>query len=223
MSDQLYPCEIVEPKGEAEACVIWLHGLGADGHDFVPVVPHLHLPDHLNVRFVFPHAPEIPVTCNGNYLMPAWYDIMALTEVREINVDHLKQAQGVINNLIQQQIERGIPAEKIILIGFSQGGALAYHSALEFPQKLAGLIALSTYLPNPETLQKDKLIANRDINIHIAHGELDDMVTVRASKMALDWLTEQQYQVDWTAYPMGHELYIVEIRQIGKWISEFLA
>ena len=95
MGNALYPCEIVEPQGKADACVIWLHGLGANGHDFVPVVPHLRLPDTLNVRFVFPHAPDIPVTCNGNYIMPAWYDILALTEVREINIDHLKQARAI--------------------------------------------------------------------------------------------------------------------------------
>ena len=223
MGNALYPCEIVEPQGKADACVIWLHGLGANGHDFVPVVPHLRLPETLNVRFVFPHAPEIPVTCNGNYIMPAWYDILALTEVREINIDHLKQAQRNIEALIQQQIDQGIEAQRIILIGFSQGGAVAYHTALEYGQKLAGLIALSTYLPNPEVLDPEKLTTNKNIEIHIAHGELDDMVTPRASKMALEWLQQQNYTVDWTAYPMGHELFIVEIRQIGTWISGFLS
>lgn len=219
----LYPCEIVEPQGEADACVIWLHGLGANGHDFVPVVPHLSLVDSLTVRFVFPHAPQIPVTCNGNIIMPAWYDILAMTEIREINIAHLKQAQQNIDALIQQQIDKDIAAQRIILIGFSQGGALAYHTALEYPKALAGLIALSTYLPNPEILEAKKLEANRNINIHIAHGEMDDMVTPRASKLALQWLNKEGYRVDWTAYPMGHELIIGEIRQIGQWISEFLS
>ncbi len=215
-------CETVEPTGTADACVIWLHGLGASGHDFVPVVPHLKLDDRNNVRFVFPHAPEIPVTCNAGYIMPAWYDILALTEIREINLEHLQQACGAIRQLIQQQLDQGIAADRIVLIGFSQGGAVAYHTALQYPQKLAGLIALSTYLPKPETLDKAALTANESIEIHIAHGDFDDVVTENAARTAFSWLQSEGYNVDWNHYPMGHEVCIQEIRQIGHWINGYL-
>lgn len=215
-------CEVIEPVQPATACVIWLHGLGASGHDFVPVVPHLKLPEDLAVRFVFPHAPDMPVTCNSGYIMPAWYDILALTEIRQINLDHIRQAREAINTLIQQQLDQGIAAERIVLIGFSQGGAVAYHTALQYPQKLAGLIALSTYLPNPDILDATARGPNQSIDIHIAHGDFDDMVTEKAARAALSWLQENSYQVDWTQYPMGHEVCISEIRQIGQWISGWL-
>ena len=215
-------CEIIEPKSPADACVIWLHGLGANGHDFVPVVPHLKLDEHLAVRFIFPHAPEIPVTCNGGYIMPAWYDILALTEIRDINQEHLQQACGAIQHLIQSQLDQGIPASRIILIGFSQGGAVAYHTALQYPEKLAGLIALSTYLPKPETMSDEALRANRAIQIHIAHGDFDDVVTENAARTAFEWLQANGYSVDWNHYPMGHEVCVPEIRQIGRWINGYL-
>jgi phospholipase/carboxylesterase len=215
-------CEVIEPASPATSCVIWLHGLGASGHDFIPVVPHLKLADNLSVRFIFPHAPEIPVTCNGGYLMPAWYDILALTEIREINIDHLKSARDCISTLIDEQIKQGIAADKIILIGFSQGGAVAYHTALQYSQALAGLIALSTYLPNPESLTPSARVANQAIPIHIAHGDFDDMVTEHAARTAFNWLLKNGYQVDWTQYPMGHEVCVAEIRQIGQWISDLL-
>lgn len=216
-------CEIVEPEGKADACVIWLHGLGASGHDFVPVVPHLKLANEHKVRFLFPHAPEIPVSCNGNYIMPAWYDILALTEIRDINQEHLEFACEAIAQLIQQQLDADILPQRIILIGFSQGGAVAYHTALQYPLQLAGLIALSTYLPNPEAMNRDRLICNQDIEIHVAHGDFDDVVTEKAARAAYSWLQKKGYRVDWNHYPMGHEVCIPEIRQIGHWINLWLA
>lgn len=222
MFDAPLRCEIIEPETSADSCVIWLHGLGASGHDFVPVVPHLKLNEKLSVRFVFPHAPEIPVTCNAGYIMPAWYDILALTEIRQINLDHIQQARGAINKLILEQMEQGIPAQRIVLIGFSQGGAVAYHTALQFSHKLAGLIALSTYLPNPETLDAESRSINQNTEIHIAHGDFDDMVTENAARTAFEWLQENGYQVDWNHYPMGHEVCVTEIRQIGQWLNQWL-
>lgn len=215
-------CEIIEPKQPANACVIWLHGLGASGHDFVPVPPHLKLKQEAAVRFIFPHAPEIPVTCNSGYIMPAWYDILALTEIRQINLQHIEQARQAINQLIQEQIDQGIAADRIILVGFSQGGAVAYYTALQFPHKLAGLIALSTYLPNPETLSESARSTNQSIDIHIAHGDYDEMVTENAARAALTWLQDNGYKADWSHYPMGHEVCISEIRQIGQWINDWL-
>lgn len=222
MYDTPLRCEVIEPEQAANACVIWLHGLGASGHDFVPVPPHLKLKEEAAVRFLFPHAPDIPVTCNGGYIMPAWYDILALTEIRQINLQHIRQARQAINDLILEQMDQGIPAERIILVGFSQGGAVAYHTALQFPHRLAGLIALSTYLPNPEILAAPERTPNRSIDIHIAHGDFDDMVTEKAARTALTWLQDNGYQVDWNHYPIGHEVCISEIRQIGQWINAWL-
>ena len=140
MSD-LLPCEIIEPSVPATASVIWLHGIGADGYDFVPVVPHLKLPEELAVRFIFPHAPIRPVTCNNGYEMRAWYDILELTEIRKINESHLLATCNQIVELIKRENNKRIPSERILLVGFSQGGAIAYHTAIHYPEKLAGLIA----------------------------------------------------------------------------------
>ncbi len=222
VNDGFLEAEILEPPQSADACVIWLHGLGANGDDFVPVVPHLKLPEALQVRFIFPHAPAIPVTCNGGYIMPAWYDILALTEIREINSEHLQQSQQRINDIIRQQMNQGIAAERIVIIGFSQGGAVAYHAALTYPALLAGLIALSTYLPEPGLIENTDRSANQSIPVRIAHGDFDDMVTERAARLARDWCVQQGYDVEWKTYRMGHEVCVSEIRQIGSWIVEML-
>ncbi|HVK99922.1 MAG TPA: alpha/beta fold hydrolase [Dongiaceae bacterium] len=214
--------EVLEPVQPATASVIWLHGLGASGDDFVPVVPHLKLADDLSVRFIFPHAPEMPVTCNGGYIMPAWYDILALSEIRDVNVQDLQTGCDWINAIVCQQIAAGIAPERIVVMGFSQGGAVAYHTTLSFPQKLAGLIALSTYLPAPSLLTPQKRQANQTLPVRIAHGDFDDVVTERAGRLALQWLQEQGYDVQWKQYPMAHEVCISEIRQIGEWLTEML-
>ena len=222
VNDRFLDAELLEPQVPADACVIWLHGLGASGHDFVPVVPHLKLPEPASIRFIFPHAPDMPVTCNGGYIMPAWYDILALNEIREINVDDLRQSCSRIGDLIQQQIDQGIAPERIVLIGFSQGGAVAYHTALAYPQRLGGLIALSTYLPEPTLLEQRDRSANQGIPVRIAHGDFDDMVTERAARIAHDWLDARHYDVIWKNYPMAHEVCISEIRQIGEWLRQML-
>ena len=220
--DTALPAEVLEPAQPATACVIWLHGLGASGDDFVPVPPHLKLPDNLAVRFIFPHAPDMPVTCNNGYIMPAWYDILALTEIREINRPQLQASCARIASILQQQIAQGIAPERCLLIGFSQGGAVAYHTALTFPHRLAGLIALSTYMPAPDLVEQADLSANRTLPIRIAHGDADEMVTERASRRAFDWLQQQGYDVEWKRYPMAHELCVGEIRQIGEWMRAML-
>lgn len=223
VNDGFIDAELLEPEQPADSCVIWLHGLGASGDDFVPVVPHLKLPDNLPVRFIFPHAPAMPVTCNGGYIMPAWYDILALSETRDINESHLIQSGQRITDIIQQQIAQGIPAQRIVLIGFSQGGAVAYHTALAYPQRLAGLIALSTYLPSPALLEQQDRSANQSIPVRIAHGDFDDMVTERAARLAFGWCEQHGYDVTWKQYPMAHEVSISEIRQIGEWLRGMLA
>ena len=222
VTDGFLDAECLEPSQPADACVIWLHGLGASGDDFVPVVPHLKLSDANHIRFIFPHAPAIPVTCNSGYVMPAWYDILALTEIRKVNTQDLQQSTQRITDIIQQQMAQGIAAKRIVVIGFSQGGAVAYHVALGFSQTLAGLIALSTYLPEPALLEQQNREPNQSIPVRIAHGDLDDMVTERAARLAYHWCEEKGYDVEWKNYRMGHEVCVTEIRQIGHWIEAML-
>jgi len=219
MLDAVY----VEPKKTVNSVVIWLHGLGADGHDFEPVIPHLKLIDGLNVRFIFPHAPIQPVTCNNNIAMRSWYDILELSEIRKINEQDLIETSETINQLIEQQVQSGIPAEKVLLVGFSQGGAVALHTGLRYPHPLAGILALSTYMPRENSLKNEASDANKGIVIHMAHGDSDDMVTPRASKKAFDALTKHHYNVSYNQYPMGHELCLKEIRDIGLWMNALLS
>jgi phospholipase/carboxylesterase len=218
MFDAVY----VEPKKTVNAVVIWLHGLGADGHDFEPVIPHLKLIDGLSIRFIFPHAPIQAVTCNNNIAMRSWYDILELSEIRKINEQDLIQTSAIINQLIQQQVRGGMPSEKVLLVGFSQGGAVALHTGLRCPYPLAGILALSTYMPREDNLENEASDANKDIVIHMAHGDNDDMVTPRASKKAYNDLTKHKYNVSYNKYPMGHELCLREIRDIGLWMNELL-
>ncbi|MFT6594029.1 MAG: phospholipase/carboxylesterase, partial [Zhongshania sp.] len=167
-------CEIVEPKGAADAAVIWLHGLGASGHDFVPIVPHLGLPDGHGIRFVFPHAPEIPITINGGMVMPGWYDILAMSIEREIDLVQIESSAASVRELIQRELDAGISSERIVLAGFSQGGAVVYHAALSYPKPLAGLLAMSTYFATAKEVQLNEV--NKALPIHIFHGSQDPMV-----------------------------------------------
>ena len=216
----LLPAIEIETGDRPRFAVIWLHGLGADGSDFVPVVPELGLDNEPAVRFVFPHAPAIPVTCNGGYVMPAWYDIISLEStsrrVDEAGIVHSRQA---VRDLIARENQRGIPCERIFLAGFSQGGAVAYTTALTHPEKLAGLIALSTYLPTPQLVHDEASEANRGIPIFAAHGSQDDVVAPTLGKQARDFLAAQGYQLAWHEYPMPHSVCIEEIIEIGKWLQ----
>ncbi len=219
---QQLPHLTVEPKQAANAAVIWLHGIGADGHDFEPIVPLLKLPDQAAVRFVFPHAPVRPVTCNQGMPMRAWYDILELSEIRKINENDLITSAEQIASLIRAQTEAGIASKRIVLAGFSQGGAVAIHAALRYPEPLAGLFALSTYMSTGHTLKDEASPANRDIPIHMAHGIHDQMVTRRASRLAFEELTSSGYNVQWHEYTMGHEVNISEIRDISRWLTDCL-
>ncbi len=175
----LLPCVEQEPAGEARAAVIWLHGLGADGHDFAPIVPELGLPENHGVRFVFPHAPRIPVTLNGGLVMPAWYDISSL-DLRGQDEAGIRKSGGEVERLLRREIERGVPTEKIVLAGFSQGGAIALFSGLRYPQRLAGIMALSTYLVAPEAVESELSPANRELPIFQAHGTTTRWLTKSA-------------------------------------------
>ncbi|HET8706203.1 MAG TPA: carboxylesterase [Pseudomonadales bacterium] len=207
----------LEVNGPATAAVIWLHGLGADGNDFVPVVAELDLPATLGVRFIFPNAPAIPVTINAGYIMPAWYDILALSEERKINQAQFLASAAQVAALIEAEIARGIPSERIVLAGFSQGGAVAYQTALSFPRPLAGLLALSTYLINHAQFTPHP--ANKHLPIQILHGRFDSVVQESMGKLAFARLTELGYPVDYKNYPMEHELSLSEIADISTWLQ----
>lgn len=217
----LLHCIEIEPSSSATAAVIWLHGLGADGNDFVPIIPQLQLPENMAVRFVFPNAPSIPITLNAGYVLPAWYDILELKLDRKIDLEQLINSSEQIRRLIDREIDRGIPSERIVLAGFSQGGAVSYQTALTYMQPLAGLLCLSTYFATAETITPN--IANKRIPIQICHGTQDPMVTEVMGRKAHQRLSGMGYSVDYKSYPMGHEVCLEEIADISGWLQRVLA
>lgn len=222
MSDSqlLLPCVEIEPQESALRSVIWLHGLGADGHDFEPIVPELGLDSALRVRFVLPHAPSIPVSINGRMVMPAWYDIRDLDLANRHDAEGVRLSAERLVALIEREKERGVPAENIVLAGFSQGGAVALHVALRYPEKLAGLIALSTYAVLEETLEGERHSANANIPIFQAHGTHDPMVVPERGRAAYERLSELGYSIEWHDYPMAHQVCLEEIRELSRWLGE---
>jgi len=214
------PCVEIDPPAPPQAAVIWLHGLGADGHDFEPLVPQLPLP--VPVRFVFPHAPHRPVTVNGGYVMRAWYDIAAFDLSRGEDQDGIRESARQLEALIDREIANGIAPRHIVLAGFSQGGALALHAGLRYPQRLAGILALSTYLPLADTLAAEAHDANRDVPIFMAHGNQDEVVFLPHALIAQRRLEELGYKVEWHAYDMPHSLCNEEITDIAGWLGRVL-
>lgn len=222
--ESLLPAIEIESGENPQYAVIWLHGLGADGSDFVPVVPELGLDDTPSVRFIFPHAPEISVTCNNGYVMPAWYDIISLeSNSRQVDEAGIVASRQAIRHLIGRENKRGIPSERIFLAGFSQGGAVAYSTALTHPEALAGVIALSTYLPSTELLTREMTAVNREIPVFIGHGIEDDVVSPELGMAARDFLIEHDYRVEWHEYPMPHSVCLEEIHAVGQWLRRCLA
>lgn len=215
------PCVEVEPIVEATASVIWLHGLGSNGHDFEALLPELNLPADMPVRFIFPHASSIPVTINGGAVMPAWYDIISLDVARKLNVDQLIDSAQSVTDLIEREISRGIASERIILAGFSQGGAVVYHAALCYAKPLAGLLTLSTYFPTSNIIQYSE--ANREVAIEIMHGRYDPVVVPKLGEMARDDLIAAGYHPQWRTYPMEHQVCMPQIKDIAQWIKVQLA
>lgn len=201
--------------------VIWLHGLGANGHDFVPIVPELGLTGDYGVRFVFPHAPSIPVTVNGGYVMPAWYDILEMSLERKIDTAQIEQSASWIRALIVQEIARGVSSEHIVIAGFSQGGAVAYQTALTYDKPLAGLLTLSTYLATKDSLQIHQVNKNLPIAIH--HGTHDNVVPEVLGQQAKQWLENKGFTPNYQTYPMTHQVCPPQIKAIGQWLNEVLA
>jgi phospholipase/carboxylesterase len=203
--------------------VILLHGLGADGWDFVPIVAELALPDSLPVRFVFPHAPVRPVTVNNGFEMRAWYDIKAFTPEGRSDTPGLAESVRRIETCLQAEIARGVPPARIVLAGFSQGGAVALHAGLRFGQRLGGLLALSTYLPSPASLATEKSPVNEALPILMCHGRLDPIVPLGMGLEARDALAAQGYTVEWQEYPMQHEVCAAELQAISRWLQARIA
>ena len=216
------PCVEVDPTGETRASVIWLHGLGADGHDFEGVLPWLRLPADHGIRFVFPHAPSIPVTLNQGMVMPAWYDILEIDLARRHDRDGILRSRESVRMLISREVERGVPTSSIVLAGFSQGGAVALDTGLRFEEKLGGIMALSTYLVLEDEIDGERSTANAQVPILQAHGTHDPMVPVTRGQAARDQLTAMGYAVQWHEYPMQHEVCPDELVLIGVWLQELL-
>lgn len=215
------PCVEIETAVDVTASVIWLHGLGADGHDFAPLVPELQLPDDLAIRFIFPHAPSIPVTINGGYLMPAWYDILEMNLERKIDEQQLLASACEVHALIERELERGISSKRIILAGFSQGGAVVYQAGLSFNQPLAGLLVMSSYFATHASLQIHS--ANQFTPIFIQHGSNDSVVNEVLGQRAYRLLLDRGCQVNYESYVMEHTVCAEQIKSISRWIQSALA
>jgi phospholipase/carboxylesterase len=215
-------CVILAPQ-EATSSVIWLHGLGADGHDFVPIVAELQLPHDLAVRFVFPHAPLRPVTINNGYVMRAWYDIKMTALQGDEHETGIRDSERLVRSFIQRELDLGLPANRIVIAGFSQGGAIALHTALRYPQHLGGVLALSTYLPLRGTLSSEAAQANRAVPILMCHGTQDSVVPMALGSMSRDLLNKLGYPIEWKEYPMAHEVSLPEIADIAAWLRSRLS
>ncbi len=222
MSDELLATVELETGENPIASVIWLHGLGASGHDFPPIVPYLGLSPDLPTRFIFPHAPEIPVAINMGMVMPAWYDINDLDLDNRADEAGVRSSEAHVKALVAKEIERGIPTTSIILAGFSQGGAVAVHTALRFPEELAGLIALSTYLVCASTFDEERQAVNQKIPVFQGHGKQDPMVPFSQGQKLHNKLDSAGYKVDFQSYDMQHEVVMEEIQAIGRFINQCL-
>ena len=214
----ILPCIEVNPNEPSRAVVIWLHGLGADGHDFAPIVPQLQSQLTVPTRFIFPHAPHRPVTINNGHVMRAWYDIAALDLSQAEDADGIHASARQLDLLIQREIGNGIAARHIVLAGFSQGGAIALHTGLRYPQRLAGILALSTYLPLTATVDAERHPANRDVLIFMGHGNEDTVVPLPYALASRRHLQELGYRVEWHSYAMPHSLCNEEVDDIAAWL-----
>lgn len=212
----------IETAPSPQSAVIWMHGLGADGHDFAPIVRELDLSGCTGIRFVFPHAEAMPVTINNGYVMRAWYDILGMDLVRREDAQGLRTSQQRIDDLIAREIARGIPAERIVLAGFSQGCAMALQTGLRYPQRLAGLMCLSGYLPLADTIADERHAANQDTAIFMAHGRGDGVVLINRAEASRDLLQQLGYHVEWHEYMMQHSVCAEEVDDISRWLQQTL-
>jgi len=205
---------------EPDAAIIWLHGLGADGNDFAPIVPELQLPDTFKIRFIFPHAPQIPVTVNGGFVMPAWFDIYSMDIDRKVDTEQLTASAEKVRSFIHRENERGIATERIIIAGFSQGGAVGYQLALTHPEPLGGLLAMSTYFATSKTIERHP--ANSRLPIAVHHGTMDPVVPNALGTQAAEELKSQGHPLTYATYPMEHSVCPQQIADISRWLQERL-
>jgi len=212
----------IETGPSPRVAVIWMHGLGADGHDFEPIVPEIGLPEGLAARFVFPHAPMRPVTINGGAVMRAWYDVMGLGGIRREDEQGVRASQRDIEALIDREKTRGLSAGRILLAGFSQGGAMALQTGLRHPERLAGLVVLSSFLPLTDKVAAEASAANRDVPIFMAHGAHDPLIPLSRGHESRDRLLTQGYRIEWHEYPMPHSVCAEEIADLSAWLREVL-
>jgi len=220
MTEQLQPVEI-ETRPKPSHSVIWLHGLGADGNDFVPIVQELALPP-LGIRFVFPHAPMRPVTINGGFVMRAWYDITQQDARLKEDEQGLRQSQKLIEQLIAKEATRGVPLSRIVLAGFSQGGVISLQTGLRQRERLAGIMSLSAYLPLSSKIEKERNAANNDVPIFLGHGNADNIVPLPLGIASRDRLLKLGYDLDWHQYPMAHSVCPEELDDISAWLTRVL-
>lgn len=212
--------ELVYGNAKPDHAIIWLHGLGATANDFPPIVPELGLDDSRTIRFIFPQAPDRPITINGGMRMPGWYDIKGTDIADKQDVQGMTESQALLEGLIQEQVDAGISSDNIIIAGFSQGGAVTYHTVIRSQHRLAGMLALSTYLPFAENVPTEQSGVNQATPIFASHGSYDPVVPVTLGKGSVDTLIALGYQVRWQTYPMEHQVAMEQIQDIGAWINE---
>jgi phospholipase/carboxylesterase len=213
------PAIEIETAANPSHAVIWLHGLGADGHDFEPVVPELVDRAWPALRFVFPHAPVRPITINGGMAMRAWYDISGMEIAQRQDEAGIRASIRLLDEMIDREIARGIAAQNVFLAGFSQGGAIVLSGGLRYAQRLGGIVALSTYLPIAERTDAEASSANRSVPIFMAHGMLDPTISHALGEMSRDYLAQRGYTIDWHAYPMPHSVCAEEIADLKRWLG----
>jgi phospholipase/carboxylesterase len=226
MSEKLLEAIEIETGPKPVASVIWMHGLGADGNDFVPIVHELELDASRDIRFVFPHAPMQPVSINNGYVMRAWYDVKwgdLEGKSKQADTKGVRASQAAVVQLVERELTRGVTTDKIVLAGFSQGGAIALQTGLRYPQKLAGIMALSTYLPLAESFADEAAADNRKTPVFMAHGTQDGVVAYEMGARSRDVLVQHGYDVEWHEYPMQHSVALEEIRDIAAWLNRVLA
>jgi phospholipase/carboxylesterase len=220
MSYALEPSIEIETAPNPVLSVIWMHGLGADGNDFPPIIPELKLPKDAAIRFIFPHAPMMPVTCNNGYVMRAWFDILSMAGgTRDVNADTVVASVELVRGLIKKENERGIPSNRVVLAGFSQGGAMTYTVGLTYPETLGGMMVLSGYIPTPEWVEKNQQEANRHTPVFAAHGTYDDVLPIQLGETARDTAQKLNDKVEWHSWPMAHTLCLEEVLAMGEWLT----
>jgi len=217
------PSIISNPNTPIRSCVIWLHGLGASGDDFAPIVPELDIQDELGIRFVFPHAPNIPVSVNAGAVMPAWYDIHDTDIMQRADAAGIEHSSSIIREMINDEIACGIDPSRIVIAGFSQGGVIAINSGLHFAQTLGGIMALSTYVPMRDSLPNAATSGHAELPIFYAHGDLDPVIPIEYAESSREFLEQAGYRVEWHSHPMDHAVCAKEILQIKQWLSKVLA